>query len=816
MVDFLTRLEENARNQNRAPLPTDTSNEDLLNRGRLLEVGKIQKEKERAAMPTYASSRKLFNNETSQSIIADKRDKTAFELRQASTKIDQGKLKEDLDGIFGGQNAFSRFFLGSGIEDKNLGKETGIFEELGNRGVLGFFTGELLRSTPESEANLYEVLLDSGATPEEAFRKAQSRVAGETGQLTAEETAAVQSYEAWDTAFKFLDGGFLALDVATLGVAGVVRPILKSSARKGIAPFIKEASTMTNRNDLRKLVAESFPDLKGSEELEKMLDVVEEYPKDFSLLGARQDFQKTDSFNELARTVNPTPVNVATEAQQIIYKDGVPTLRKSTPDSVLLRRDEALEAIKGRREDLRLSNADVLQQEIKAGSLAFKTTADDLIDIFRVAPRGRRLKNGEEVSLSEDFAKSVSEGASVTKTQVPLADLVRLSDGSFTFAPERLIKDAPVLKFPTNLSKTVVKGAEDIDAKRVAKQLSDKKAASETKAKAATEAEKKLMEPVRKAQARLQKLQEAPVKIKADAQKNIVDIKKARDIAIKGKTPKQVIGIKAKADKEIIDVRITRDLAVKAANKEVKGSRGEIQAILKKATEKSTADGKDLQAIRATGGPAKKTTTSKSKESMKPVGEGEIKESALYESTQKGIREQRKNLGDTINTNEYEFYRTASNKDQIAKASAYIAENGVEQTITALKTAFRTGGDAANGILNNSLLITLEPELLKGNVAKHTDALLELSSLMRLSSRQATRLGQEIQMLSMLDRNNPLAVLARLQNAVDGMVDGGRLSGGAAKKGSREAVEKEVRKVVDSVDAKKTLMKQLDANICKV
>jgi hypothetical protein len=878
--DFITKLEEKARQQELASVPNVTE-ENLANRNRLLTASRFEAESIRKSQPSYSSARKLFNNETSRDIISDERDKNALSLRQAADKVDPVKLKEDLDGVFGGDNFFTKALIGKGIRDEDLGKHRSIGDELGARGLLGFFTGELLRSTPESEANLYEVFLDTGSTPEEAFKKARARVAGDDAGLNAEEVKAINSYEAWDTAFKFLDAGFLALDVATLGIAGVVRPILKKTAREGVSLFIKEAGTMTNRNDLRKLVAETYPELKGSQELEKMLDIVEEYPTDFSMFKARQDFQKTDTFNQLAKTVNPTPVDVATEAQRVIYQNGVPVIRKTVPDTLIARRTATAEAIRGNSEALRLSNADILADEIRAGSLALKTTADDSIPVWRIAPRGRRIKTGEEVSLVESFAKSVSEGGKIEKIEVPVADLIRLPDGTFTFAPERLVKNAPTLKFPKNLSKTVVDGAKAIEAKKAAKALADKEAAAKAKVKAAKEAQKKLDEPVEKAKANIKKLKEKPAVIRVQAQKKIIkeqsrtakevvtvkaasakkvatidkELRKAEQQAsldhikrmAKAKTKLQEakekiryqnqlakLTTKAKADKAALKVsedeavdaakgkgkrmidslKTTRTADLKKANKELKGTRGETAAIIKAAT--VTEKVVDTVAPSGKSTPAKKTKGKQSGDSFEPVGEGPVKESALYKSTQNTIREQRKDLGDSINSNEFEFYRQAINTDQIAKATAYVNENGVSETLKALRIALRTNTNVVEGVLNNTFLISLGEELKRVGVSKYDDELLALSNVIAQASRKSTRMGQENQILSQLDRDNPIYILGRLHKAIEAMADVGAASGGAAKAGSREAVEKELRKAVDSVDIKKTLTKELDANICKV
>lgn len=433
--DYIKRLAEQGRMRDRSvsAIPVITE-ENLRRRERVLEVEKIKAEEIRAQQPSYAQARKLYNQEPVESILNDPREHTAFKLRSSIPNIDQTKLNEDLDGIFGGKNGFTKLLLGKGIEEERIGKDLGFFEEMGARGLLGFFTGELLRSTPETEAKLYEVLLNTGITPQEALKKAKARVAGEPENLTPDELVAVRNWEKWDTAFKALDAGFLALDVLG-GVAALARPVVKSLAREGVKEFILSTSKVTNRNDLRKMVAKKFPSLTGSQELEKMLDIVEQYPKKFSLLNARKEFQRTGSFQDLANTISPTKVTGITEAQRIVYENGIPIVKRigGTAEEAQSVRREILKGLKGEMEGSRLSNSDILQSEIKAGAIPYGSTADTMIEVASLGTK-KGLGVGAQVTpllkLAEDTAR---------KMKVKITDLIRLSDGTFAYAPSRAV-----------------------------------------------------------------------------------------------------------------------------------------------------------------------------------------------------------------------------------------------------------------------------------------------------------------------------------------------------------------------------------------
>lgn len=654
-----------------------------------------------------------------------------------------------------------------------------------------------------------------------------------------------------------------ATDILGVGIA------LKAGAsfisRTGLRRVVSTAAKQSNIKDIHAEILKQLPDLKGTQELEDVTEII--------IAGREQNPDKLAQIvqKRVANTTRTPQAPFATEAQRIVYENGIPVVRKTTPDDLISRRATTLDALKGKSEALRLSNADVLQAEIRAGALPFKTTADDTIEVFRVAPRGRRIKAGEEVSFSEDFAKQLSEGAKPAKIEVNVSDLVRLPDGTYTFAPERLIKEAPILKYPTNISKQVVKDAVQKEADTVAEKLAKQKAEQKSTREAAKKAERELMKPVEEAKAKIKKLEEKPVQIKIKTQANVVKEVKRRvkELAdVKKTTTKQIADVdkklraakqeaslehikkmkkaKTKLQKQKEKIRYQNQLAkltekskaekaglkvsekqalsevstkskgrvatikkegsasLKAAQKELRGSNGEVQAIFKKASETVTKTEPKIVTETVT----KTITRSSKKESLKPVGEGVIRESNLYASTQARVRQIRKDLGETINSKEYEFYRQASNKDQLAKAATFIEENGVESTIKILETAFRTGGDAVPGVLNNSLMLALEPELLKAGMSKYAEQLL------RLSSRMTTRFGQEIQILSVLDRNNPLRVLQRLQNNLDSLVGDTAIGDLTINVGARTKAEKVLNEIVAKIDIKGGVNTAIDDIIC--
>ena len=706
---------------------------------------------------------------------------------------------------------------------------------------------------------------------------------------------------------------------------------LRSPLRKSVEEAVKQDTT----KGMRKVLEVQNPALRGTQELDDLVEIVNTSKSTFSTDKIAQVLEKYTA--KLENSV-PTPKTFETPAQQVVYEDGIPVVRNTTSDTFVTRFNESLEAVKGNREQFRLSNSDVLQQEINVGSLPLKTTAEDTVDIWRIAPKSssNRVRVGEEFALTEDIARSASEGAEIRKTQVQLKDLVRTSDGTFTYIPERLTGTIDDIRPPSNIDKSIIsdvaKKEADEAAKKVAKENADKIALEK--------ARKETMRPVEEAKAALKKLQEKPQSIRAstqqkvikeqsrtskaiqeiknkttkkikeiettqnkkvaDAKKTIIEekkklsketgaikkaySKKVKEVADKLRKQKQtaklehlkkmsekttklqkekeriryqnevarlressnkksasfrvaerkeitelkesvnknvdsikletkrdldINSIRTEEKKQIEELRNSTDMRIKeirtagaddlrASSQEIKLKRGEILSTIKTATPKEVVEEVATKTDGAVPQTAKRTTQ-KGTGPMKPVGEGEVRESRLYETIQDNVRKTKAELGEVVGTKEYEFYRQATNKDQLAKAAKYIEKNGVEATVEQLTKAFRTGSDAVEGVLNNSLLIALEPHLLKNGMAKHADTLL------RLSSQMSTRFGQEIQMLSVLERNNPLRVLTQLQQGLEKI---------AGKQ--RSVVTDILTKEMDKVDFKGSIMKSLEEiPICK-
>ena len=127
--------------------------------------------------------------------------------------------------------------------------------------------------------------------------------------------------------------------------------------------------------------------------------------------------------------------------------------------------------------------------------------------------------------------------------------------------------------------------------------------------------------------------------------------------------------------------------------------------------------------------------------SQVPVGEGKVKVSRLEARIKQSLgelsEEQIKDMG-------LATFKEMNKKENIAKASEYVSENP-EEALKVLEGKI----DAPKGILRNSILIAMQNLDVK-----------DLDIATRLASLQSTRAGQEISVLTEVNKNLPVNILS--------------------------------------------------------
>jgi len=404
--------------------------------------------------------------------------------------------------IFGEDNrGLKSFFVGR--RSKPVGSDDGFFDMMHQKGLMGLWE-TWFKTDEERTAEMYYQLAESGVDPEEAFVKALdvNKNGREVAALNEREYRQIRNYERWEV----VNAAFESLDVV-LPLAGKA---IKTGAMRGLQPVFKSVQAAGNAAEARRLLTEAIPSIKNSPEADVLVGIIRNTPTEFSVWKSRQVARNTKLFKEVAETNKKTAAKAVadTDVQRLLYDGSSPIItfgKESTQLNVAIRdeiRDilSSVNAGNGKR----LSDLDILQSEVKAGSIPFDAKTSDTFKVSSLGRGGRSLHVGERVSLTKEAAE-----AGARTYQVKPDDLVQLPDGTYTYAPKRAIKEG------RNFEPT-------IQALR-----GDKRRAAVESAEKARAERRKALTSVRGSFTQALK--------QAEAQKNNIDetIKAARDSAVK-------------------------------------------------------------------------------------------------------------------------------------------------------------------------------------------------------------------------------------------------------------------------------------------
>jgi hypothetical protein len=485
------------------------------------------------------------------------------------------------------RDLLSTFLFGKG-SDKPLGQEaTGIIDSAKEAGVVGFLYSNILKSNEQRQAERYEKLVGSGVEPERAYQiaTAWARNGALPTDVTKEESSAMK----WHTTF---ENAFIALELADLLFVG--KPIntgLKALSRGAQHQLFVDIARSANAKVAREIITSKYPQLANTEGVNELIDLAfktSETDNWRKVLADTKTGKTLLSGEKGIEAIIPT-----TQAQKIVYKNGVPILQAtptSSVDELVAFRDEVREVLRGAKEESRLSNADILADEIKAGSLPFKQASDGTVEVF--ATRNiARLRNGERVSLSEELATDALGGIA-RKFTANVDDLVRFEDGTFAYAPKRFINESaePTLRAIRKEKQEAVRVTEQTrrdEAIKLAK-------AEERAAKEESEA------VVRKAKkdAEAKSLQEAEVaRVAKEVEENSIKYK----AQTRANTKERLVELKARFDAPNIAIRNTTKEIVKLTDS-IKKADGEMKARLEKKLETARealakAEGEKMSAV---------------------------------------------------------------------------------------------------------------------------------------------------------------------------------------------------------------------------
>lgn len=332
--------------------------------------------------------------------------------------------------------------------DKPLGKSSdGIVDYAKEKGVIGFLYGTTLKSKDERTAERYEKLVGQGIEPERAYQIAEAWAGSGVvpTDLSDKERKSMRN-------FTIFENTFIALELADLLLVGKpVNTALKGLTRGTQRQLFADVAKAVDATEARNIILAKYPTLAGTEGLDELISLARQASENDSWSKIISD---TKTGKELLNQKQSTARVTSTEAQRVFYENGIPIVRGGevpattvmrggkevpsvTADAMALR-TEIRNVLAGESEAMRLSNLDVLADEIKAGALPFKATPDTPVRMF-VDDAATTLRAGDRLATSKEVMKELVEGGKVRMMEVMPDDLVRLADGTFTYAPKKEI-----------------------------------------------------------------------------------------------------------------------------------------------------------------------------------------------------------------------------------------------------------------------------------------------------------------------------------------------------------------------------------------
>ena len=743
--------------------------------------------------------------------------------------------------------------LGVGTEKTQpLGKQPdGLIQSVKEGGAIGFLYGTTLQSGEQRRAERYEKLVGQGIEPERAYTIAEAWSAGRP--LPTDTTPEEKSSMKWFTA---TENAFIALELANFAFVGKpINAALKTLKRGAQNELFRDVALAADATVARKIITTKYPQLAGTEGVNDLITLAQKVGSNDSW---REVVAQTKTGRELLEgKVGGSPVVPDTTAQQIFYDKGVPVLRggaKSNANEIVSTRDEVSKVLRGEVEEARLSNLDVLQSEIKAGALPFKQTAEDMVPVFSPRNTGR-LWIGQQVTLDRTLAEGLASTAKdVRELSLKADDLVRLSDGTFVYAPKAQVSKGltPSLQ---GVIKTQRANVAKIEADRVAKEVAARKAEASAVAReqdavtnaarsariqsqatreaalramteapkqaiakvaelrvAKTEAIEKLNATVRTANATLRsaqtkvdtlvrKIKDAPtVDVKKGYQEKLNAARKILDEA-KASMPNKV-----DLEKQKLTIRTEYGTKIKATNAEARQAVKEAKTVSEggvttskstKVTTKSvTETDKTIATIVQTLKPAKGN-----KNALEPLQGGVTTTASAFA---KRIKEEASDMlarvgGDISAIPEH--HAVLTNEAQMAKAFEYVSVNPEQAYLDFINANFK--GETSRAAVYNVLTKT---DFLKNDAVR-------MENVIRTFFKEGTRLAQELQARQIVGHLDYATIVGRLLNMSDTI---------AKKRGINLGKETEtlIQKFGDTLDqipanSKSAITKAVDEITCK-
>ncbi len=298
----------------------------------------------------------------------------------------------------------------------------GIRDDVRKRGAFKFLYQNITKGDDEKIAEGVIEARRQGYVGNEALNIATEYVKGNQSKVPENMRIALDAAERGRKAWAIVE---------SLDAFPAFRAARSTMSRTVIQDTVEQAIQAPTNAEARRILAGRLRDLEGTKELDEIV----------RFTATVKDPVKGKQFVEtVMESQARTPV-APTEAQRVVYENGVPVLRGGADapvSEVIGVRDEIRTVLSGQKESSRLSNPAVFTDEVSAGTLPRNATPDAPIQVFTTSD-STTLRSGDRVALTREAIEAVASKGKAKMVEAMPDDLVRLDDGTFAYARKDVI-----------------------------------------------------------------------------------------------------------------------------------------------------------------------------------------------------------------------------------------------------------------------------------------------------------------------------------------------------------------------------------------
>jgi len=679
-------------------------------------------------------------------------------------------------------------------------------EDIYNKGIAGYFP-TMTRTIADEIDKKYTILVDAGTDKKRAMNIASRWVSGSPQtDINPTERDLLKNEDTKQNLMKGVEALQIVEPFARIPTGNVVEQIAKRSIALETMP------------EIRASIAQRFPELVGSRELDDIANIVAKGGTPTEVQSAIKPIVENAKTNGVTMAAAPETKALAVT----VDRNGIPKVVEGVRDelhrtSIASEAQLTDDALSGRREYYRLSNPDIAAPEVRAGTVKRSLSPMDEVSVFKI---GDAINDGDHVFLTRKQAEAVAKaGEEITQAAAKAQDLVRADTGKFIFAPERAMT-GPKLP-PLNLEEQAAIRAErqvaEAQARTAAREAEKSRVAVEREARAfekkmaadAKAAEKEAAQKVVQKERSLKFREDTANRIIKEAKAGLAEerataraatkeaIARAKATYSSGGFPKEAVAESIAREKAYLAEELTGITdRFKATVAEQRGILKDIamertpprvRATTAKTAPKAAEAGKVSPATAQAEKTALRGTQEAAATSEKAVPATEMaKEATVVPNNADGVVAQATEM--TAGEGKQMKSRLSermTDKFKKIEAEAEAARGGMDKTGRQLlddtvatynkmeidgtlkkasEIVVRDPEAAINAVRTGAMIDGVHPEALYVALTEYAPMSKDMKFITDVTSLRATSAGQRLRLLAEIDRENPVRILQQIED----------------------------------------------------